>query len=139
VGGAEAVHQDRAAAELTGTTIEALFRGAPRGLRLHCRGWEQEGALRCLLNNLDPDVAEDAGALVVYGGRGRAARSPEGLAGIVAALERLGPDETLVSSPGRLWPSSRGPRPPGPPRSGTHGAGTQDGHVRREAHGVSAS
>jgi len=43
---------------------------------LRCRGWEQEGALRCLLNNLDPAVAEDADALVVYGGRGKAARSP---------------------------------------------------------------
>ena len=47
----------------------------PRGLELRCRGWEQEGALRCLLNNLDPEVAENAAELVVYGGRGRAARS----------------------------------------------------------------
>jgi urocanate hydratase len=57
--------------------------------------------LRCLLNNLDPDVAEDAGALVVYGGRGRAARSPEALAEIVGALERLGPDETLIVQSGK--------------------------------------
>ena len=57
--------------------------------------------MRCLLNNLDPDVAEDAGALVVYGGRGRAARSAEALAGIVGALERLGPDETLVVQSGK--------------------------------------
>jgi urocanate hydratase len=77
------------------------FRGAPRGRELTCRGWEQEGALRCLLNNLDPDVAEDAGSLVVYGGRGRAARSPEALAGIVAALESLGSDETLVVQSGK--------------------------------------
>jgi urocanate hydratase len=68
---------------------------------VRCRGWEQEGALRCLLNNLDPDVAEDADALIVYGGRGRAARSREGLARIVAALERLGPDETLVVQSGK--------------------------------------
>ena len=68
---------------------------------LRCRGWEQEGALRCLLNNLDPDVAEDAASLVVYGGRGRAARDPESLAGIVRALERLGPDETLVVQSGK--------------------------------------
>ena len=68
---------------------------------LRCRGWEQEGALRCLLNNLDPDVAEDAASLVVYGGRGRAARDPESLAGIVGALERLGPDETLVVQSGK--------------------------------------
>src|SRR5262245_3918489 len=76
-------------------------RGAPRGRELVCRGWEQEGALRCLLNNLDPDVAEEAAALVVYGGRGRAARSPEALAGIVAALERLGSDETLIVQSGK--------------------------------------
>jgi urocanate hydratase len=81
--------------------LDAPFRSAPRGLELHCRGWEQEGALRCLLNNLDPDVAEDAGALVVYGGRGRAARTPEALADIVAALEGLGPEETLLVQSGK--------------------------------------
>jgi urocanate hydratase len=81
--------------------VDTRSRGAPRGRELRCRGWEQEGALRCLLNNLDPDVAEDAGALVVYGGRGRAARSPEALSGIVGALERLGPDETLVVQSGK--------------------------------------
>ena len=68
---------------------------------LRCRGWEQEGALRCLLNNLDPDVAEDPEALVVYGGRGKAARSPDALTGIVSALERLGSDETLVVQSGK--------------------------------------
>ena len=77
------------------------LRGAPRGHELRCRGWEQEGALRCLLNNLDPAVAEAASALVVYGGRGRAARGPEALAGIVAALERLGSDETLIVQSGK--------------------------------------
>jgi urocanate hydratase len=81
--------------------LDALLRGAPRGRELRCRGWEQEGALRCLLNNLDPDVAEDPDALVVYGGRGRAARGPEALAEIVAALERLGPDETLIVQSGK--------------------------------------
>jgi urocanate hydratase len=81
--------------------VQTSFRGAPRGLELRCRGWEQEGALRCLLNNLDPEVAEDAEALVVYGGRGRAARGREALAGIVAALERLGPDETLIVQSGK--------------------------------------
>jgi urocanate hydratase len=81
--------------------LDTSLRGAPRGRELRCRGWEQEGALRCLLNNLDPDVAEDAGALVVYGGRGRAARSKDALAGIVAALERLGADETLVVQSGK--------------------------------------
>ena len=81
--------------------LDTLLGGAPRGPELRCRGWEQEGALRCLLNNLDPDVAEDSRSLVVYGGRGRAARSPEDLAAIVSALERLGPDETLVVQSGR--------------------------------------
>jgi urocanate hydratase len=81
--------------------LETLLGGAPRGPELRCRGWEQEGALRCLLNNLDPRVAEDSRSLVVYGGRGRAARSHEDLADIVAALERLGPDETLVVQSGR--------------------------------------
>jgi urocanate hydratase len=81
--------------------VEGLFSGAPRGRELRCRGWEQEGALRCLLNNLDPAVAEDARSLVVYGGRGRAARSPEALAALVAALERLGDDETLVVQSGK--------------------------------------
>jgi urocanate hydratase len=57
--------------------------------------------LRCLLNNLDPAVAEDAERLIVYGGRGRAARSPEALAEIVAALERLGPEETLLVQSGK--------------------------------------
>jgi urocanate hydratase len=76
-------------------------RPTPRGLELSCRGWEQEGALRCLLNNLDPAVAENAADLVVYGGRGRAARSHEALAGIVAALESLAPDETLLVQSGK--------------------------------------
>jgi urocanate hydratase len=80
---------------------DTSLRGAPRGPELRCRGWEQEGALRCLLNNLDPAVAEDAAALVVYGGRGRAARGSHELAEIVAALERLGPDETLIVQSGK--------------------------------------
>ncbi len=81
--------------------LESPFRGAPRGLDLRCRGWEQEGALRCLLNNLDPAVAENAEALVVYGGRGRAARSHEALAELVDALEQLGSDETLLVQSGK--------------------------------------
>jgi urocanate hydratase len=83
------------------TVLERLLGEAPRGPQLRCRGWEQEGALRCLLNNLDPDVAEDAASLVVYGGRGRAARDPQALAEIVASLERLGSDETLVIQSGK--------------------------------------
>jgi urocanate hydratase len=70
-------------------------------VELRCRGWEQEGALRCLLNNLDPEVAENADQLVVYGGRGRAARSQDALASIVAALEMLASDETLLVQSGK--------------------------------------
>ncbi|WP_371552077.1 urocanate hydratase [Streptomyces sp. NBC_00554] len=74
---------------------------APTGAQLRCRGWEQEGVLRCFLNTLDPAVAEDSARLVVYGGRGRAARSWEAYDAIVAALERLGPDETLMVQSGK--------------------------------------
>jgi urocanate hydratase len=74
---------------------------APRGSGLQCRGWEQEGVLRCLLNVLDPDVAEDSARLVVYGGRGRAARSWADVDAIVATLRRLGGDETLLVQSGR--------------------------------------
>jgi len=74
---------------------------APRGPGLRCRGWEQEGVLRCFLNVLDPEVAEDSARLVVYGGRGRAARSWEDVDAIVATLERLGADETLLVQSGR--------------------------------------
>jgi urocanate hydratase len=74
---------------------------APRGPELRCRGWEQEGVLRCFMNTLDPAVAEDSARLVVYGGRGRAARSWADYDAIVAALERLGDDETLLVQSGR--------------------------------------
>ena len=74
---------------------------APHGLALRCRGWEQEGVLRCFLNTLDPAVAEDSSRLVVYGGRGRAARSWAAYDAIRAALERLGGDETLIVQSGK--------------------------------------
>jgi urocanate hydratase len=74
---------------------------APHGPVLRCRGWEQEGVLRCLLNTLDPAVAEDSARLVVYGGRGRAARSWAAHDTIVAALQRLRDDETLVVASGK--------------------------------------
>jgi urocanate hydratase len=74
---------------------------APHGLELHCRGWEQEGVLRCFLNTLDPAVAEDSARLVVYGGRGRAARSWAAYDAIRDALERLGDDETLIVQSGK--------------------------------------
>jgi urocanate hydratase len=73
----------------------------PHGLELSCRGWEQEGALRCLLNNLDPAVAERAGDLVVYGGTGKAARNQECLEAIVAALRDLDGSETLIVQSGK--------------------------------------
>jgi urocanate hydratase len=73
----------------------------PRGRDLTCRGWEQEGALRCLLNNLDPVVAERPDELVVYGGHGRAARNWEALDAIVAALGRMASDETLIVQSGK--------------------------------------
>ena len=74
---------------------------APTGSQRSCLGWEQEGALRCLLNNLDPAVAEDPGALVVYGGRGKAARDPASLQATVDALRRLKGDETLIVQSGK--------------------------------------
>jgi urocanate hydratase len=74
---------------------------APRGRDLNTRGWLQEAALRCLLNNLDPEVAEDPENLIVYGGRGKAARDLGSLHAIVRTLERLADDETLLIQSGK--------------------------------------
>jgi urocanate hydratase len=74
---------------------------APRGSTLNARSWQTEAALRMLLNNLDPEVAEHPEALVVYGGSGRAARSHDALRAIVRALLRLGGDETLLVQSGK--------------------------------------
>ena len=74
---------------------------APRGPTLRCKGWPQEAALRMLMNNLDPDVAERPDDLVVYGGTGRAARSWEAFDVIVRELERLEGDETLLVQSGK--------------------------------------
>src|SRR5690349_3634837 len=74
---------------------------APRGTELTCRGWPQEAALRMLMNNLDPDVAERWEDLVVYGGSGKAARSWEAYHTIVRTLRRLGGDETLLVQSGK--------------------------------------
>ncbi|HXG54031.1 MAG TPA: urocanate hydratase [Vicinamibacterales bacterium] len=74
---------------------------APRGATRSCKGWPQEAALRMLMNNLDPDVAERPEDLVVYGGSGRAARSWEAFDAIVDALRRLEHDETLVVQSGK--------------------------------------
>ena len=74
---------------------------APGGSELNTKGWLQEAALRCLLNNLDPDVAEDPENLVVYGGRGKAARDLDSLHAIVRTLQRLEVDETLLVQSGK--------------------------------------
>src|SRR2546427_819094 len=74
---------------------------APRGTALSCKGWPQEAALRMLMNNLDPDVAERWEDLVVYGGSGKAARSWEAYHAIVRTLRRLEDDETLLVQSGK--------------------------------------
>ena len=74
---------------------------APRGTKLRCKGWVQEAALRMLMNNLDAEVAEDPDQLVVYGGSGKAARSWEAFDQIVASLEKLENDETLLVQSGK--------------------------------------
>jgi len=74
---------------------------APRGNTLSCKGWQQEAALRMLMNNLDPEVAERPDDLVVYGGTGRAARSWEAFDAIVRTLRALEDDETLLVQSGK--------------------------------------
>jgi urocanate hydratase len=74
---------------------------APRGTEISARGWPQEAALRMLMNNLDPEVAENPDELVVYGGTGRAARSWAAFDAIVRELRRLGDDETLLVQSGK--------------------------------------
>ncbi|MFL6281426.1 MAG: urocanate hydratase [Vicinamibacterales bacterium] len=74
---------------------------APRGPALSCKGWPQEAAMRMLMNNLDPEVAERPEDLVVYGGSGRAARSWPAFDAIVETLRRLEHDETLVVQSGK--------------------------------------
>ena len=74
---------------------------APRGSTISCKGWQQEAALRMLMNNLDPAVAERPGDLVVYGGTGKAARNWESFDKIVETLRRLEDDETLLIQSGK--------------------------------------
>ncbi len=74
---------------------------APRGPELTTLGWQQEGALRMLMNNLDPDVAEHPDSLVVYGGTGRAARSWAAFDAMVATLKTLKNDETMLVQSGK--------------------------------------
>jgi urocanate hydratase len=87
-------------AALTDQLIGTLV-GAPHGTTLHCKGWIQEAALRMLLNNLDPGVAENPAELVVYGGTGKAARNHAALRRIVETLLRLEDDETMLVQSGK--------------------------------------
>jgi len=83
---------------------------APRGSERSCRGWAQEGALRLLMNNLDPEVARDPAHLIVYGGRGKAARDWGAYDRIVATLRELGDEETLLVQSGKpvgVFPTHR--------------------------------
>lgn len=83
---------------------------APRGSKLHCKGWVQEAAMRMLMNNLDPEVAEEPEKLVVYGGTGKAARNWECYDAIVTSLQQLGDEETLLIQSGKpvaVFPSHR--------------------------------
>jgi urocanate hydratase len=87
-------------------TVEALCGDlsairAPRGTQLNARSWTTEAPLRMLLNNLDPEVAERPEELIVYGGSGKAARSPEALRALVRSLLTLGEDETLLVQSGK--------------------------------------
>ena len=74
---------------------------APRGTELTCKGWQQEAAMRMLMNNLDPEVAERPEDLIVYGGAGKAARNWECFDAIVDSLKKLEGDETLLVQSGK--------------------------------------
>ena len=74
---------------------------APRGTSLSCKGWQQEAALRMLMNNLDEEVGERPAELIVYGGTGRAARNWDCYYAIVEALKQLENDETLLVQSGK--------------------------------------
>ncbi|MFY9610306.1 MAG: urocanate hydratase, partial [Blastocatellia bacterium] len=74
---------------------------APRGSLITCKGWHQEAALRMLMNNLDPEVAEKPDQLIVYGGTGRAARDWASFEAIVRSLRELENDETLLVQSGK--------------------------------------
>src|SRR5207237_8541671 len=74
---------------------------APHGNQVSCKGWHQEAAMRILINHLDPDVAEDPGKLILYGGTGRAARSWGAFDAIVRSLQQLENDETLLVQSGK--------------------------------------
>ena len=81
-------------------TIEKFIK-APTGSKISCKGWIQEAAMRMLMNNLDPDVAERPEDLIVYGGSGKAARNWESFEAIISSLKNLENDETLVVQSGK--------------------------------------
>ncbi len=83
------------------TTEQIIHYQTPTGTTLTCKGWVQEAALRMLLNNIDPAVAELPEDLIVYGGRGKAARNHEALELIIKALKQLNDDETLLIQSGK--------------------------------------
>src|SRR4026209_533825 len=86
---------------ITKTQYDAARYKTPTGNKLSCKGWIQEAALRMLLNNLNPDVAERPEELIVYGGRGKAARNFEALDNIIKALKILEHDESLLIQSGK--------------------------------------
>ncbi len=86
---------------MTTNNLDLSIKQTPNGSSLTCKGWVQEAALRMLLNNLDPEVAEKPEDLIVYGGRGKAARNKEALALIIKALKNLEDDETLLIQSGK--------------------------------------
>src|SRR3954468_13038723 len=86
---------------MTTTIEETRVIRAPRGTEISCLGWQQEAALRMLMNNLDPEVAERPEQLVVYGGIGKAARNWECFDAIVASLKTLESDESLLVQSGK--------------------------------------
>lgn len=86
---------------MTTTIHEPRTVRSPRGTEISCRGWQQEAALRMLMNNLDPEVAERPDQLIVYGGIGKAARNWECFDALVATLRRLGNDETMLVQSGK--------------------------------------
>src|SRR5271167_2611237 len=92
-------------ATISGTVADGALSRVPfraaRGLEISCKGWQQEAALRMLLNNLDPEVAEKPEDLVVYGGTGKAARNWDCFHAIVKSLRALENDETLLVQSGK--------------------------------------
>lgn len=86
---------------MSNSTIKSTIPATPTGTTLNCKGWIQEAALRMLLNNLDPEVAERPEDLIVYGGRGKAARNHEALHKIIHCLKSLENDESLLIQSGK--------------------------------------